>query len=630
MGRSKFYYYRVPQLLTPLLINEFDSTFINDGGTITVTSNNPLTLYPLGSAYTFFASTSNLIQNNFNTTKFITIPPNVDTRSYDIIEIYDNSDDNIIPNDVFNAFAGGGGLLTTTKSLLLGCLNYDGTRQIAVSYCDTNTIFPIINGTALPSTTEITFGINTTLNKIYLMSGNAILQEETIPPNLFDTNTLTLAVGGAAGSFLGSNGFTIVVSPSINHIEELRDSLVVVPPVGATDGSLWEVTSDGIYNNNSIKQGDYVIFHNNLTEIIILPNLNAELNTITSQIVNINTQITGNLLDITKQVILNGIIDDCGNTPTSTLTGSVFLAYNNPSAGLTAFRLHVYANSQWNLLDIPNGAEFTLANTGVKIRHKAVSFAGIKTQFQTYTVNTTILERLNLIINDENNYRWELVLDSHYKDNCFMHIGNAGEGIVFNTNLYDSLHVYLDDTNSDTYNEPVIYFEDDGDNCLRKLTTYRICIENRKSYDIKVYFNSATAGLLLPVYPLSSTIITVPKNSILNLHYRPILNNENSMYKLIEYVSGVYKNTYYYVNSDLAENVNNPSKVIVNYTTGGTFTFSVESLYLVDNMCIEVILKNNFGSPVSFNFINGGVIINQAEQLGIYTLMYNTGSWSVL
>lgn len=59
-------------------------------------------------------------------------------------------------------------------------------------------------------------------------------------------------------------------------------------------------------------------------------------------------------------------------------------------------------------------------------------------------------------------------------------------------------------------------------------------------------------------------------------------------------------------------------------------TTRYKSLVLYENMTIDIILKNNYGSPVSFTFINGSVTINQSSLLGIYTLMYSSNTWSVL
>lgn len=228
-------------------------------------------LYPFIGPYSLFsAATEQTVINNFTTTKWFT----VDVDGYHLITLHDVT--NItnpvtdILQPIFNSTLG-------TKKVIyfvVGAFFGDTICQISYNGPTYSEVIALANDVVnMVGVSQIAIGINSSLGKVYVDNFVDAIYEFNLPGDIFEGVTnLQFSAGGVYGSAFGAGLTTISFpNPGTKHpITQMRVDLVVVPPVGANDGELWNVTSTGTYNGKDLKNQDSVIFYNGLEEIVAI------------------------------------------------------------------------------------------------------------------------------------------------------------------------------------------------------------------------------------------------------------------------------------------------------------------------------------------------------------------------
>lgn len=254
---------------TITLTEPYDA-FISDG--LTVLSGGAMT-YPFVGPYGFFsAATTPTVINDFSTTKWFT----VDIQGYHLITLHDTTNITNPITDILQPLANNTSL-GNNRGIYIIVGAFFGDTICTISYNGPTYSYitalanDVVNMTG--GAVKLAFGINTTLGKGYVDNFIDPIYEFDLPGDIFEgVADLQFSAGGVYGSVFG-NGATIISFPNqVNKhpITQMTEELIVVPPVGANDGELWNVTSTGTYNGKDLKNNDSVIFYNGLEEIVAI------------------------------------------------------------------------------------------------------------------------------------------------------------------------------------------------------------------------------------------------------------------------------------------------------------------------------------------------------------------------
>lgn len=283
---------------TPLILSVLTDALSNETNVIYEAGLNTV---PYSGPYYFYGgSTTNTVTTDFSTTKWLTFG----FTGYNFSVLYDSTGipaetalaDFIVP--LINAVD------SAVPSVEFSVVDYGGGRAVAVQYRDilTQGLVQVVQVSSqtvpdLLTSTTVSFGMNLALGKIYIETDNIAVQEFDIPTDVLSTaNELTFFAGGVYGASFSPASLVLTFPDQQNKppITQLSEEITVVPPMGANDGELWNVTSTGTYNGKDLKNNDSVIFYNGLEEIVAIthPDTSAIVNDAISTALAENGQIS--------------------------------------------------------------------------------------------------------------------------------------------------------------------------------------------------------------------------------------------------------------------------------------------------------------------------------------------------
>lgn len=249
-----------PPMMTTVTLNDtIDSTFRQYGNVDIITANNPLTEYTFQSANLFGGFKSNIdrLDNEF--------------KIFDISSFNGTDNDYIgftltglSKADLIAAIMSG---TQPTNSLVVTLANIGGI-SISTIIKDTNgtTINSNTATPSIPGANEIRIYINK--DSIELVVNNVTLytiNENEWQDNIIGQMNMCIYSVNHPGLIERTNILYDMPSPFIETV------VVVDVPNGATDGSLYKLTSEGTYNGYPLLINDYVIFQEQLQSLLVIP-----------------------------------------------------------------------------------------------------------------------------------------------------------------------------------------------------------------------------------------------------------------------------------------------------------------------------------------------------------------------
>lgn len=254
-----------PPVITMVELKDtIDSTFSQNNGVDIITANNPLTEYTFQSANLFGGFKSNIDRldnevkifniSSFNGTDndFVGFALTGLSKADFIAATMTGSG---IPNTLLITLTHIGGSTTITTQLL----SSNGTT------INSNTATP-----SIPGFNEISIYINK--DSIEIVVNNITLY--TINENEWQDNIIgQMNVCIYSLNYPGLIERTNILydMPSPFTVTESESLVVVDVPNGATDGSLYKLTSEGTYNGYHLLINDYVIFQDQLQSLLVIP-----------------------------------------------------------------------------------------------------------------------------------------------------------------------------------------------------------------------------------------------------------------------------------------------------------------------------------------------------------------------
>lgn len=249
-----------PPVITTVKLNDtIDSTFSQNNGVDIITANSPLTMYNTAGVNLFGGFKTN-IDRIVNDTKIVNINDiNGVDSDYIMFIITGNDKSSTISNILSNTQNNGlfillahvGGTVLSANIKSPSGVNINGTA-LSPSLLDSNDLSIILTKDS----------IELTLNSISIFTINETDWQNNIIGNinigLFAFNSSTI---------LRTNILYDMPSPFT-----VTETVVVVDvPNGATDGSLYKLTSEGTYNGYPLLINDYVIFQEQLQSLLVIP-----------------------------------------------------------------------------------------------------------------------------------------------------------------------------------------------------------------------------------------------------------------------------------------------------------------------------------------------------------------------
>lgn len=581
----------------------YDATINNN----TVT-NSGFGLYPMGNGFNAYgAEHLGVLKNDFTTTKWLTLG-NV-PLSYQTFCIY--KDDNINPiNDILTALFLNQTNINATFIFGIAAI-YGGPAQVIVYHNTSagNLVQQIFNTT---TTNDISLGLNLSTGILSLDNG-VDANDFTIPSTIFDGATnLKMFVGGTTGGPMSGAAISLLFPDQINKPPMLtaQQSFNVVPPVGATDGSMWEITSNGTYDNVVLSIKDYVIFFNNLLSLVTITNDADELTSINNSISTLTGQLN-NLVTVKERAIIRGIIDWVTNVPGTPIQGETFLTNVNPPGALSPNFLYVYDDGVWIPVDQSPGAIFNVSDTNIQVKY--VSGTG--------TLEKRYLKRLLGMLNYLNPIV-DLVLDPSNTD---WYITNNVRSSGYITTTTDTFYCALNDYSdymidlTDAYTSYNCIVVNNDSDALFSIEPTTLYFRNITSDDINVQIGAALSPLI-PIGKLINTSITIPAKGHLCLNVRSMVKDElyPSYYTLLEYVSGDYL-------SSKAWLASNGTVISTNNTT--SFYLEVDSAvaFMVISTVNALIKGQVFDLFYKVTVPNSGIVFRLTDGVTIYNTTISVG-----
>lgn len=245
-----------------MLNDTIDSTFSQYGNVDIITANNPLTEYTFQSANLFGGFKSNIDRLD-NEVKTINISSfNGTDNDFISFVLTGLSKADLIAAAMSNT--------PPTNSLVVTLANIGGI-SISTIINDTNgtTINSNTATPSIPGANEIRIYINK--DRIELVVNNVTLY--TINENEWQDNIIgQMNMCIYSLNYPGLIERTNILYDMPSPFTVTPESLVVVDvPNGATDGSLYKLTSEGTYNGYPLLINDYVIFQEQLQSLLVIP-----------------------------------------------------------------------------------------------------------------------------------------------------------------------------------------------------------------------------------------------------------------------------------------------------------------------------------------------------------------------
>ncbi len=515
-----------PLLTTPRLSIPFGSDISNN--TITYNSELPTVDHDGGKIYG--ATTTNGIANDFAVTKWISVINSPTNANY-ILSLYQDTPDYV--NDIYIPSQYGDD--TSIKNITFDIITSGSNKYIYTFYNDGLLVYPeYLDYVDYTAGEDLLIGINTTLGKIYY-SVNGVVQERNIPTSLFTGVTdLKLFFGAIYFSFDPQSTTGYIKFPAnLPSIQEFRPLDITTPPELAVDGSLWKVISTGVYDNQELSYGDYVLFYNNLENVALINNA-SEINEIQNSIM---------LLDEVKNTvntiaIARGIIDYIGTEPPiAAVKGHTFLA-SQSATQYTPLELYVYTGSVWQKIPLSSGEVFTYLNYDIKIQYTNTSIGNRGLKHINRVSNPDIV-KLTSFMNHYNNTKWVYVENVRCLGKSVGYI----EAITATHTETEQLiwNIVGDSTESNL----MLNYEDRE--IFNSAMDYTVIIKNSTNIPKKIHVITGVYEVL-PMYPLTSPTVHIGADSILTLLYKRMYldNTFQVSTRTLEYVSGSYLNTAVY------------------------------------------------------------------------------------
>lgn len=604
------------QNLPAVLSVSLDSQITNN----IVYANQPLTLFDFAGSgfFGYGATTTNHIINNFSTTKWITLEGSNVSSYYQFFVLYSRTNTDVMTDIIFNLLNGN---LSNKNMLLCGIASFGSPPQVTLVYEGNGHTLTPITGSGLPTTSHnnISVGLNLALGKIYFDNTTEVV-EYNIPTDLFaNVSDLCLFVGGLKGGPIAGDSVSLINPDPINKPPLLEDltTYVTVPPVGATDGSVWKATSNGTFVNTTIKSDDYVSFYQNLTKVLVLADNNAELNVLTNAITVANDDITvlqESAMTLQERAIVRGIIDYATNVPTTPLKGNTFLASSTTTGDFNPYILYVYTGTSWVDVNPKEGNIFNFSEFNIQIMYKTFndSSRAYKHTKRTTNLNSNVINIVDLI-NELGNTHWYIF--NNVKPTGYISQGDCIQSstIFVDFNVYKDCLIDLSDVEFSTFNMSLNYIPTSD---LLNIDPNTLYFTNSTNSTLTIHFDNNYLNIAIPKAPLLSNDIDIPPHSQLVLNVRPIDRENHSVNEYsIEYVSGSYVK----------------STSLALGTTGGviTVTNGITDFYInVDDtapLSIQMYI-NNLPEGQVFNMIYNASAANSDISLQIHN---NSSDYSV-
>ena len=584
-----------------------------------VITNSGFGLYPMGSGFAAYgAEHANYLKNEFSTPKWWTIASA--PLSYQIFIIY--KDDNINPiNDILSPLFLNETFIDAT--FICGIVgNFSANLFMNILHnVSIGNLVSVVNFDVVASSNNMSFGLN-------LSTGNLTFDNTTnvinfsVPTTIFDGATnLKLYMGGMVGGPATNNVVSLLFPDQINKppILMTQQSFTIIPPVGATDGSMWEITSNGTYDNVVLSIKDYVIFFNNLLSLVTISNdadeltsINNSISTLTGQLNNLVTGQLNNQVTVKERAIIRGIIDWVTDTPGSPTQGDTFLTNVNPPGALSPNFLYVYDDSVWIPVDQSPGAIFNVSDTNIQVKYVGGAGTLEKRHLKRLLGTLNFLNPIVDLVLDPSNTDWYItnnVRSSGYitttTDTFYCALNDYSDYMIDLTDAYASYNCILLNNDSDA---------------LFSIEPTTLYFRNITSDDINVQIG-ATLSPLIPIGKLINTSITIPAKGHLCLNVRSMVKDElyPSYYTLLEYVSGDYISSLSLLASSGTVNpTNNITSFYLEVDSAVAFVVISTVNRIISGQVFDLFYKVTVpNSGIVFRLTNGVTIYNTTISVGL-------------
>lgn len=577
-------------------------------------TNSGLGSYPIGGGiHVYGAEHLGVLKNDFTTTKWLTFGNA--PAAYQVFCIY--KDDNIDPiYDILQSLFNNQTDLNATFILGIAII-YGGASQVTIHHNTStgNLVQQIFNTTNL---NDISFGLNLSTSSLTLDNG-IDLNNFTIPSTIFDGATnLKLWVGGMVGGAITSNVVSLLFPDQVNKPPMLttQQSFTVVPPVGAVDGTMWKLISNGSYGGIQLHNNSYVIFYNTLLSIVIVYDATDELNTLGVSINNIVGQLSG-LMSLQERAIVRGVIDWVTSVPTAPTPGDTFLTNDAPPGSLAPNFLYVYNGSSWIELNQPPGSVFNVSSFNIQIKY--ISSSGvfpIKRYITRTNSPNTIIPIVDMLAHPTNQ-SWVFVGNIRSSGYRHVNINDVDNVIYCILDDYSDCMFDLLDTFT-KYDVTIVRYNEDA---LFSIVPSTLYFRNSTNSDITVRLIDSSY-VLKACGELLSNSVTIPANSNLCLNVRTINNNGISTpYALLEYVSGNYIASKEVVVSVAAPSIvinDNITNFYLDVDSASAFTISLNVISISSGQVFNIYYKVTVpNTSITFDVFHGATIYSTTLSVGL-------------
>lgn len=601
-----------PTEALPLLLTDLKDALLVSENFI---ASADLQTFPFAGPFFIFGGfTSNTVINDFSTTKWVTI----NVSGFSNWALYDSTGittDQAIVDVIMNVSIGGGtspiiGLFGTAGSAF-------GSVNITLKYNgpnDTNiNVFTLTDGDIpeLINAQTVSVGINLALGKVYVLTDVTTVLEFDIPTTVLqDAGELSFFAGGVYGNVFGVGSAQISFpQPEIySPITMLRNGTITTPPIDAVDGSLWKITTNGTYDYQNVGINDYVLFFNELSNVVVFENNVQELALIQSSLSTISTEISTGLVDVKERAIMRGIIDYVTTAPVSPIVGNTWLTDATPIGMFSSFTLYVYDGTNWINVDPSEGVVFNYSEYNIQIKfiidngHRNSSNKRILKRNQSININ---INDLLALLNDPSNNSWFIVDDviptGLYPSATFLSQTN----LYLTWREYDDIVVDLTDENFTSFNFNLVYEPTD----LFDIIPNTMYFKNLTNSTINILFDSPNYPIRA-CNPFISTHFNIPPQCDLILKSRLVLKEGvNDEAILLEYVSGSYVKSNSYVLSTAGSSVSvsdNVTQYFLNVDSIDAFEILQTVTTLVDGQTFDFYYQASVANSSIHFVINYG------------------------
>lgn len=511
----------------------YDASFLTPLNIFGNVSGTPL--YPFGSGYRIFGASSPVITKTAGT-KWV----DIDTDSsivYTFIMVYEDTYVDPI-NDLIIPSLGSPNSQDNYASMHI--VKIPGNNGVSVI---TNNVAESFSGVTMSdSTTTVSIGFDLLAGTISVRIGSDI---DTKNITINGTNH-KIGIFSIFGSFFSNSN--IVISNGVPEFTYTGQETIVVPPIGANDGSAYHITSDGVYDNKSVSYGDYAIFYDNVDKILPIKNYDGEILSLSNNVTALDAFVTANTPSLLEYVSRRGVIDYIGEIePVSPTYGKTWI-----DRVFNANELKAFDGDSWIVLEPMQFQRFVYGDTGLELFYNKLNYV---TRRGTNTPDAeTNMEYYSLLNNS--NDKWCVSEDKSCDYISLIETSNAD--LILNA--YKDVIIDCSDSILPEYNVFI-----NGAQVFESDTSYikEHTIQLYGGSDVKVNFYQTN------IVGLNSSIVNVNANAtvLLKLYQTPNMN-------FVHYVSGLSKVGYFTI-SNLSPNffIGNYDEIYVTVDSDTAFNF---------------------------------------------------------